>query len=46
MGAKPTIVARLETGKCLPRPSMLKRVADALGGRVVITISVLEDEKT
>ncbi len=44
MGAKPTIVARLETGKCMPRLSTLERVAKALGGKVVVSISVLEDK--
>ncbi len=45
MNAKQTTVARLEAGKYLSRLSTLKRVADALNGRVVVTISLLDDNE-
>ena len=45
MGAKQSTVARLERGKHLPRLSTLKRVADALDGRVVVAISILGEKE-
>jgi len=38
VGTKQPSIARLESGSDLPRLSFLRRVVEALGGRVTITI--------
>ena len=38
VGTKQPSIARLESGNDLPRLSFLRRVVEALGGRVTITI--------
>ena len=45
MNTTQSAVARLERGKYLPTLSTLRRVADALNARVVVTISLLGDEE-
>jgi DNA-binding XRE family transcriptional regulator len=38
VGTKQSSIARLESGRELPRLSFLQRVVEALGGRLIVTI--------
>lgn len=42
VGTKQPSIARLESGRWVPKLSFLKRVAEAMGGRVVVRIEVQE----
>ena len=45
VGTKQASIARLESGRELPRLSFLKRVVEALGGEVTVTITAGQGEQ-